>query len=104
MSQDRRPYMSVQKKVEILKKLSMNNAKVSEICEEYGVKPSSVYKWQNELFSRAHIVLETKRGPKAQDRSAEKIAALEQKLAKKDGVIAELLQEHCELKKSLGEA
>lgn len=102
MSSEKRKYISNQKKVEILKKLSRSGAKMSEICAEYGVQPSAVYKWQEVLFSRAHELFDTSRGRKPIDRSPEKIAELESRLAKRDNAIAELLQDHCELKKSLG--
>ncbi len=48
-----------------------------------------------------HTLFEWKPGPRKADRSDKKLAALEFRLAKKDGVIAELLQEHVELKKVL---
>ncbi|MBT5470659.1 MAG: transposase [Nitrospina sp.] len=102
MSSEKRKYISNQKKVEILRKLSRADAKMSGICEEYGVQPSAVYKWQDQLFSRAHELFDNSRGRKPVDRSLEKIADLEGRLAKRDSVIAELLQDHCELKKSLG--
>ena len=53
-------------------------------------------------FLRGAAVFENKPGPRPVDRSSERIAALEAKLAKRDGALVELLQEHIELKKSLG--
>lgn len=103
MTKKSRKYVTAKKKVEILKKLRKPNAKMSDICQEYQVQPSDVYGWEEELFSRAHEMFEKKRGPKPKDRSKEQIAALESKLSKRDNVLAELMQAHCELKKSLGE-
>ncbi|HPE85325.1 MAG TPA: transposase [Chlamydiales bacterium] len=102
MTTQARVYVSAETKIEILKKVMMQGCKISDLCEEYGIKPSSVYQWQNELFSRGQSLFEVKRGPKFKDKSQEKIEALEAKLKKRDNCIAELLQDHCALKKSLG--
>ena len=89
-------------KVQALKKHMMDKIPVSEICEEQGIQPSVFYLWQRELFARGASLFDKKPGPRAVDHSAEKIAALEARLAKKDEVIAELLEEHVALKKTLG--
>lgn len=99
---EKRKYIAAETKLEILRKLSKDQNKMSDLCKEYGVQPSSVYQWQEELFSRGHVVFQNKRGRKAVDRSAEKIEQLEKKLSQREGAIVELLQDHCELKKSLG--
>lgn len=90
-------------KIQSLRRHSIDKVPVSEICEGLGIQPSVFYTWQKELFLRGASVFETKPGPRKVDRSAEKISALEEKLAKKDSVISELLEEHVALKKSLGE-
>lgn len=89
-------------KIKALRMHIMDKKPVSEICQKMGIQPSVFYTWQNELFLRGGAVFEKKSGPRVVDRSQERITALEAKLAKKDGVIAELLQEHVELKKTLG--
>jgi transposase-like protein len=89
-------------KIHALQLHMMKKKPVSEICQELGIQPSVFYSWQSELFSRGASVFEKKPGPRVVDRSAEQISALESKLAKKDSVIAELLQEHVDLKKKLG--
>ena len=89
-------------KIQALKEHVMDKTPVSDICEKLDVQPSVFYGWQRELFMRGASLFENKPGPRAVDRSQERIAELEAKLAKKDSVIAELLQEHVELKKTLG--
>lgn len=91
-------------KIQALKEHIMEKQSVSEICKKFDIQPSAFYSWQQELFMRGASIFEKKPGPRAVDKSQERIAALEARLAKKDGVIAELLQEHVELKKSLGES
>ena len=89
-------------KIGALEKHVMGKKAVSEICQELEVQPSMFYGWQRELFARGSSVFDTKPGIRKVDRTQEKIAELEARLAKKDAVIAELLEEHVALKKSLG--
>ncbi len=89
-------------KIEALRRHMVKKEPVSEICEELGVQPSTFYLWQNELFLRGADLFDNKPGPKKTDNSEKKIEQMEQKLSKKDEVIAELLEEHVALKKSLG--
>lgn len=90
-------------KAEILKKHLQKKNPISELCESYGCAPGSVYQWQDTLFTRAHEVFDNKRGrPVDQKARAQKEAALEAKLADKNAVIAELLEELLAVKKSIG--
>lgn len=89
-------------KIQALKEHVMEKKPVSDICQNLDIQPSVFYGWQRELFMRGASLFEKKPGPRTVDKSQERIAELEAKLAKKDMVIAELLQEHVELKKTLG--
>ena len=104
MTRKYRKRVSSEVKIDALKKHVMKQVPISEICEELGVQPSAFYSWQRELFARGARVFDKKPGPKKIDKSAETIGNLESKIAKKDSVIAELLEDHIKLKKSLGEA
>ena len=63
------------------------------------------YLWQKEFFENGHraFAANGRRQRRVEDARQEKIDALQAKLQRKDGVIAELMEEHVELKKSLGE-
>ena len=89
-------------KIQALKEHVMDKKAVSDICQNLDIQPSVFYGWQRELFMRGASLFEKKPGPRVLAKSEERIAELEAKLAKKDMVIAELLQEHVELKKTLG--
>jgi transposase len=102
MARKYRKRVDSQTKIEALRRHLMEKVPVSDVCEEMGVQPSVFYTWQKELFCRGKSVFDTKPGRPKIDRSEEKISALEGKLAKKDSVISELLEEHVALKKSLG--
>ena len=89
-------------KIKALQRHSMEKVPVSQICQELNIQPSVFYNWQRDLFTRGASVFDTKPGPRKNDRSGEKVAMLEAKIARKDEVIAELLEEHVALKKTLG--
>ena len=75
---------------------------VSTLCEEEGLNPTVFYRWQKEFFENGAAAFE-RRPDGREKRLEEQNAALREKLAKKDEVMAELLEEHVALKKSLGE-
>jgi hypothetical protein len=66
------------------------------------IQPSQVYQWQKVLFENAAAVFErpNRRTEDAKDR---KVSHLETKLQQKNEVIAELMQEHVQSKKAIGE-
>lgn len=90
----------------ILKRHLVDKEELSKICEEEDINPSQFYRWQAILFSEGAAVFERKSSATRRERieALERIAVLEEKLQRKDGVMAELLEEHLKLKKELGEA
>jgi transposase len=100
--QNSRKHRSPQEKLAILKKHLVDKIPISDVCDEYGILPTMFYKWQRQLFENGVTALErvSKRVTDAKDRQ---IAALQAKLQQKNEVVAELLQEHVQLKKELGE-
>lgn len=91
-----------QQKVSILRKHLVEKAPVSQVCEEYNLRPTVFYRWQQEFFENGAAAFE-KRRPARERRLEEQIEALQGKVRKKDEVLGELLEEHIALKKSLGE-
>lgn len=104
MSEERRHYTG-QQKLAILRAHLIEKVAISEVCDKHGIPPTLFYQWQKKLFEEGASVFDSPRGrPKRQeDAQARKIAALEAKLRSKDEVLGELLQEHIQLKKELGE-
>ena len=104
MTQKRKHY-SPQDKVAILRLHFLEKKPVSDLCDQYGIHPTLFYRWQKDFFENEHAAFEQGgKGRKAgQDVKDRKIAALEQKLQQKNEVLAELLQEHVQLKKEAGE-
>ena len=105
-----RKHYTAQEKVAIVRRHLIEKAPVSELCEEYQLQPTLFYRWQQELFENGAAALERKNGrpehhERKQARAQERrIEFLEARLARKDEVLGELLEEHVKLKKSLGEA
>ncbi|MDP6375179.1 MAG: transposase [Pseudomonadales bacterium] len=94
-----------EEKVVILRRLLVEKVPISDLCDEYKIHPTMVYGWQKQFFEGGAAAFERPRGEKKkqEDSSQRKIAALEDKLQRKNEVVAELMEEHVQLKKELGE-
>lgn len=104
MSETRR-HFTAEQKVAILRRHFVEKTPVADLCDEHGVAPSVFYRWQQEFFTNGARAFESPRAAQAEARRREdRVERLQAKLARKDEVIAELMQEHLALKKSLGEA
>jgi transposase-like protein len=101
MRKQRKNY-TAQEKVVILKRHLLDQKPVSDICDEYHLHPTVFYRWQKEFFENgaAAFKKESSRQKKAEER---RIAQLEAKLQTKNEVLSELMEEHIQLKKDLGE-
>ncbi len=102
MRKQRKNY-SAQEKVALLRLHLVEKQAVSDICEKRQLQPTVFYRWLKEFFENGAAAFEKGPGKKAQRREKRKMEAMEAKLRKKDEVIAELMEEHVALKKSLGE-
>jgi transposase len=102
MSEKRRKHYSPAEKVAILKRHLLEQVPISKLCEEYKLEPSLFYKWQKQFFENGAAAFNQ---PNRTNESEieEKVTLLEEKLARKNEVISELMEEHVKLKKELGE-
>jgi transposase len=92
-------------KATILKRYLVDKVPISDLCDEYGIKPNQVYAWQKILFDHAEAAFQQAGGRAASKVSAQedRIARLENKLQQKNEVIAELMEENVRSKKANGE-
>jgi transposase-like protein len=91
-------------KVAILKRHLIDKVPVSDLCDEFDIHPNQLYDWLKKFFENGHAAFDNGRKSKAvEDAQQQKIEKLEAKLARKDAVLAELMEEHISLKKELGE-
>jgi transposase len=102
MSQRTRKRTTVQEKVAILRLHLLERTPVSDLCDQYGIRPTMFYRWQKELFENGAAAFEP-RCRRAGDGKDRKIALLEDKLRRKHEVLSELMEEYIKLKKELGE-
>lgn len=98
----KRKYPTVEEKALVLKKYLVEKVPMSDLCDEYGLQPSQIYRWQMQLFENAPSLFR-RTNKRAEDAKDRKIVALEEKLVKKNEVVAELMEEHVQLKKEIGE-
>jgi transposase-like protein len=105
MSDTPRPHHAAEHKVAAVKRHLIDKVPVSQICDELRISVNTFFLWQKDLFENGHRAFERngRRANRAEEERQQRIAALEARLQKKDGVIARLMEEHVELKKSLGE-
>jgi len=101
--QTRRHFTALEKAT-IVKRHLLEGTAISALCEEFKINPTLFYQWQRQLFENAHLAFANGRQAKAGDDAKDKkIDQLEAKLTRKNEVMAELMEEHTTLKKSLGE-
>ena len=99
-----RRHFADHEKVAILKRHLLDKVPVSNLCDEYQLYPNQFYDWLKKFFDNGHLAFANgRKGRPAQDIQQAKILKLEAKLQKKNEVMAELMEAHTELKKSLGE-
>jgi transposase-like protein len=105
MSETTRSYHTAEQKVAAVKRHLLDKVPVSQLCDELRIGVNTFYLWQKELFENGHRAFQTdgRRAARAEEERQKRIDALEARLQRKDGVIAQLMEEHVELKKNLGE-
>jgi len=101
MSKPRR-HFSAPQKAEIVRRHLSGKEPVSNLADEFQLQPTQIHAWVKQVLDRAEQAF-TSAGRPPDDGKDRKIAALQEKLAKKNEVVAELMEEHVQLKKELGE-
>jgi transposase-like protein len=96
----RKHFTSPAEKISILRKHLLEAVPISNLCDENQLQPTVFYRWQKHLFENGAVIFTTK-GDNSQTDSNHRIALLEQKLARKNEVISELMEKYVRLKKQL---
>ena len=104
MRKPRKNYTPVEK-VAILRRHLIDHVPISDLCDEHQLSPTLFYLWQKQFFENGAAAFDNagKRRASEQGVKDRKIAALEDKIQRKNEVLAELMEEHVQLKKELGE-
>jgi transposase len=101
----RRQFTSEQKAA-VLRRHMVDKVPVSDLCNELKIQPSLFYMWQRQLMENAAAALSgpAASGPSTREKElGKKVAQLEERVAKKDRVIAEISSEYVKLKNELGD-
>ena len=92
-----------QEKVAFLRRHFLEGMLVSDLCDELRLNPTVFYRWQKQFFEEGAAAFD-KDHTQPLKAAEKRIAALESKLQGKNEILAELLEEHVRLKKTLGDA
>ena len=92
-------------KMALLRRHLVDKVPVSTVCDEATLQPTVFYRWLKQLLENGAVALERANGARERPdlKAQRRIAHLEDRLRTKDHVLAELMEEHVGLKKSLGE-
>ena len=103
----KRKQFTPDQKLSIVRRHLIENVPVSDLCDEFKIHPTQYYNWQKQLFENGTLAFQRRSNGankrRQEDAAAKRIAQLEAKLQKKNEVVSELLEEHVQLKKELGE-
>ena len=100
MGRQRKQYAPHEKGA-ILRRHLIEEVPVSQICDQYGLKPTVYYHWQKQFFEQGAVVFQRTRNSEVW-RLKRQVATLEEKVARKNEVVAELMDEYVAPKKALG--
>ncbi|MEQ8784930.1 MAG: transposase [Pirellulaceae bacterium] len=107
----RRRHFSDDQKSVIVRRHLADKVPVSDLADEYQIQPSMIYLWTKQVLDQAERAFQNASGKRGrQDGKDRQIAGLEARLARqeaklalKNEVIAELLEENLLARKSAGE-
>lgn len=94
-----RRHFTPEQKVAIVKRHLVDGVPISDLCDQHHILPTQFYQWQKQLFENGATAFERKGRPPGPLPQERRIQQLEAKLATKNEVIAELMEENVNLKK-----
>lgn len=89
-------------KVAIIREHLVEKTPLSDICDKYGISPSVYYRWQQQFFEGGEKAFAVTNEGQDVKQLKQEVADLEAKLARKDEVLGEVMEEYVTLKKSVG--
>jgi transposase-like protein len=99
-----RRQFSPEQKIKILREHLLDKVPISAVCEKHQITPTQFYQWQKTFFENGASAFAKTATHRATSQAEQQITKLEDKLKRKDEVIAEIMAEHILLKKELGES
>jgi transposase len=101
MRKPRKNYTPVEK-VAILRRHLIDRVPISDLCDQHQLSPTLFYLWQKQFFENGAAAFQRKNAA-SDNPHLRTIQGLRDKLQRKNEVVAELMEEHIQLKKELGE-
>ena len=92
MAKQRRHY-TAEEKVSILRRHLLEQVPVSKVCDELRLKPTVFYRWQKEFFENGRAAF-GRQSPANKGPEQQRIAALEQKLQRKNEILEQIQSSH----------
>lgn len=89
-------------KVAIIREHLLENKAISDLCDDHHIHPSVYYRWQKQFFEQGEKAFAPNNEKQVITQLKQEIAHLETKLARKDEVIAEVMEDYVGLKKRYG--
>ena len=89
-------------KVAIIREHLIEKVPVSDICDKHGIHPSVYYRWQKQFFEGGEKAFVPTNESRVVKQLKQRTADLKVKLARKDEVLGEVMEEYVMLKKSIG--
>lgn len=104
MSNNRRRFSDTVK-ADVVRRYLSGKVPVSDLADELKVQPSMIHLWIRQVLDQAEKAFQRSKGGrgKVEDAKDRRISQLEAKLANKNEVIAELMEENVKAKKECGE-
>ena len=103
MSRTRRQFTAEQK-AQVVRRHLAGKEPVSDLADDLQVQPSLIHLWVKQLLDQAERAFHRPAGARREEQAqSRQIEQLQAKLVQKNEVISELMQEHVQLKKELGE-
>jgi len=87
-----RTHYSAEEKVALLRRHLEQGEAVSKRCEDQGLRPTVFYRWKKEFFEGGAAAFE-RSSSRQTAQLLERIQAMEQEITRKNGVIAEVMEE-----------
>ena len=100
----KRRHFTAEQKADVVRRHVIGKEAISDLADALGVQPSQIHTWVKQVLDQADKAFTrsagNRRAEQAKDR---KIERLEAKLADKNEVISELMEENVKAKKANGE-
>lgn len=103
MSNGARRHFTPQQKAEIVRRHLAGKDAISALADEWKIQPSQIHGWVKQVLDQAETAFGKPANRRVEEAKDRRIGLLEDKLAQKNEVIAELMEENVRAKKANGE-